>query len=246
MSRWWYRPRPLMGTPRLRLVCFPYAGGWPSVYRPWVTRLPADIELVAVRTPGHESRFAERPYTDWSALTNDTAEALRPLLDVPFVFFGHSFGGMVAYEVARLLQEDETARLKALIVSGCRCPLVRPDNRAPFNGSSDALWRWLSEIDGTPSEVLQNPQLRALTEPTLRVDLELADAWTGTDQIVDLPIVTFGGTNDRIVPRRQIQGWRDFTAHDAYRHVEFAGGHFFIHSLEAEVVAEIATLCQAA
>ena len=245
MNRWLYRPGPAVEAPRLRLICFPYAGGWPSMYRPWVAQLPADVELIAVRMPGRESRFSERPYTDWSALTNDTAEAVRPLLDVPFVLFGHSFGGMLAYEVARVLNERETATLKALIVSGCRCPLVRPENRAPYDGPSNALWAWLAEIDGTPAEVLENPQLRALTEPTLRADLELADIWTGAAHAVDLPIVTFGGTNDRVVTRPQIQGWRNFTAR-AYRHVEFAGGHFFIHSLEAQVVAEISTLCKAA
>jgi medium-chain acyl-[acyl-carrier-protein] hydrolase len=245
MSRWWYRPNGVAVAPRLRLICFPYAGGWPSVFRPWAARLPVDVELVAVRAPGRESRFAEQPYTDWSTLTRDVTEALHGLLDVPFVFFGHSFGGMLAYEVARKLDRGESAQLKALIVSGCRCPLVRPESRAPYDAPSEALWTWLAEIDGTPAAILESQQLRALTEPTLRADLKLADAWTGAEEVVDLPIVSFGGTNDRIVPRQDIEGWRHFTA-QTYRHVEFAGGHFFIHSLEAEVVAEISMLCQAA
>jgi medium-chain acyl-[acyl-carrier-protein] hydrolase len=245
MSRWWYRPRGAVATPRLRLFCFPYAGGWPSVFRSWVAQLPDDVELVAIRMPGRESRFAERPYSDWSSLTNDVADALRPLLDVPFVLFGHSFGGMLAYETARVLVGRGTAALEALIVSGCRCPLVRPATRAPYDAPSDALWMWLEEIDGTPAEILENSQLRALTERTLRADLKLADAWTGGADIVDLPIISFGGAEDYIVPRQDIEGWRDFTAR-TYRHVEFAGGHFFIHTLEAEVVAEISIICQAA
>jgi medium-chain acyl-[acyl-carrier-protein] hydrolase len=245
MSRWWYRPSQATATPRFRLVCFPYAGGWPSVFRPWARRLPENVELVAVRMPGRESRFAEQPYTDWAALTNDVAEALGPLLDVPVVLFGHSFGGMLAYEIARILKRREAGTLEGLIVSGCRCPLIRPKTRAPYDASSERLWTWLAQIDGTPAEVLENPQLRALMEPTLRADLKLADAWNGAAEIVDLPITSFGGTNDRIVPLEQIEGWRHFTAR-TYRHVEFAGGHFFIHSLEAEVVSEISALCQAA
>jgi medium-chain acyl-[acyl-carrier-protein] hydrolase len=245
MSQWLYRPKAMTTTPRVRLFCFPYAGGWPSVFRPWVAQLPADIELIAVRMPGRESRIAEQPRTDWCALTQDVADALHPLLDVPFVLFGHSFGGMLAYEVARILKGRDTATPGALIVSGCRCPLVEPETRAPYDAPSDVLWTWLAEIDGTPAAVLESPQLRALLEPTLRADLKLADTWTGAAEIVDLPIVSFGGTSDRIVPRHQIVGWRNYTAR-TYQHVEFAGGHFFIHSLEAEVVAEISTLCQAA
>jgi medium-chain acyl-[acyl-carrier-protein] hydrolase len=245
MSRWWYRPNGAADAPRLRLFCFPYAGGWPGIFRSWAARLPADVELVAVRMPGRESRFAELPYTDWPALRTDAADALRPLFDVPFVLFGHSFGGMVSYEVARTLSARGTPNLKALIVSGCRSPLVRPGLRTPYDAPSETLWSWLEDIDGTPAEVLDDPQLRALTEPTLRADLKLADAWHGTAESIDLPIVSFGGSSDRIVPRRDIDGWRDVSAR-AYRHVEFAGGHFFIHTLETEVVAEISTLCRAA
>lgn len=245
MSRWWYRPKGTVVDPRLRLFCFPYAGGWPGVFRPWAARLPADVELVAVRMPGRESRFAEQHYTDWSTLTNDVAEALGPLLDVPFVLFGHSFGGMVAYEIVRILNGEGMPNPQALIVSGCRCPLLRPEQRAPYDAPSDALWSWLGEINGTPAEVLQDSQLRALMEPTLRADLKLADVWRGAAEIVDLPIVSFGGAKDRIVPRHQIEGWRNFTAR-TYRHIEFGAGHFFVHTLEPEVVAEISMLCQAA
>lgn len=245
MSSWWYRPQGAVLEPRFRLFCLPYAGGWPGVFRPWAQRLPAGVELLAVRLPGRESRLFERPCSDWSRLTADVVEALRPLLEVPFVLFGHSFGGMLGYEVARVLRREGTNTLQALIVSGCRCPQMRPERRAPYDAPSDVLWTWLGEIEGTPPEVFNDPQMRALSEPTLRADLKLADAWNGAAEIVDLPIVSFGGATDRIVPRRQIEGWRNFTAR-SYRHVEFAGGHFFIHTLEADVVAEISKLCQAA
>jgi hypothetical protein len=33
--------------PRARLVCFPYLGGEPSVFRGWTSFLPADVELYA-------------------------------------------------------------------------------------------------------------------------------------------------------------------------------------------------------
>ena len=122
MSRWWYRPKGTAVDPRLRLFCFPYAGGWPGVFRPWAARLPADVELVAVRMPGRESRFAEQPYTDWFTLTNDVAAALGPLLDVPFVLFGHSFGGMLAYEMARIYNGDGRPHPQVLIVSAAAAP----------------------------------------------------------------------------------------------------------------------------
>src|SRR6185437_15242868 len=66
---WLYRqPAAPPGSARMRLVCFPYAGAGPSVFRTWGSRLPTGVELVALRLPGRESRFTETPYTDWPTL----------------------------------------------------------------------------------------------------------------------------------------------------------------------------------
>src|SRR5450631_2601228 len=100
VSKWIFRPAADSPAPRRRLFCFPYAGSGPSIFRSWIGRLPGDADLIALRMPGRESRFAEAPYTDWPRLIEETAAALMPLLDVPYVFFGHSFGGMLAYETA--------------------------------------------------------------------------------------------------------------------------------------------------
>jgi medium-chain acyl-[acyl-carrier-protein] hydrolase len=239
------RPAAGSAAPRQRLFCFPYAGAGPGIFRTWFGRLPGDVDLIAVRMPGRESRFAEAPYTDWANLIDDAAAALRPLLDLPFLLFGHSFGGMLAYEIARTLQTSGAPLPEALIVSGCRCPHVRPRAVAPYDSPSERLWQWVSNMDGTPAAVLEDKEIRTLIEPALRADLKLAYTWSSGSRVVDVPIVTFGGVHDRIVLRGEIEGWRNYTVRP-YRHVEFPGGHFFVHTVEPEVVATIASLCCAA
>lgn len=49
----------ISGSPEVRLVCFPHAGGTASSYAPWRGRLDDRIELVSVRYPGREDRLAE-------------------------------------------------------------------------------------------------------------------------------------------------------------------------------------------
>ncbi|CAN0529258.1 unnamed protein product, partial [Laminaria digitata] len=46
------------------------------------------------------------------------------LLDKPFALFGHSFGSLVMFELARKLARDASATPLCLIVSGCRPPNV--------------------------------------------------------------------------------------------------------------------------
>lgn len=44
------------------------------------------------------------------------------LLDKPFVLFGHSFGSLVMFELARKLGRDASVTPLYLVVSGCRPP----------------------------------------------------------------------------------------------------------------------------
>lgn len=246
VSKWLFRPAVESPAPRRRLFCFPYAGSGPSIFRSWIGRLPGDVDLLALRIPGRESRFAETPCTDWARLIEETTAALLPLLDVPYVLFGHSFGGMLAYETARRFHTSGAPLPEALIVSGCRCPRVRARARAPYDSPSDVFWQWVDDMAGTPAAVLESQEIRTIVEPALRADLQLANSWGGgAPHVFDLPIITFGGVDDPVVMRDEIEGWRDYTA-QRYRHIDFAGSHFFVHTVEPEVVATISSVLRAA
>src|SRR5947209_4907352 len=98
-----FQPNP---RARLRLFCFPFAGGAASAYRRWAGLLPADVEVAAVQLPGREGRFREPAFTSLDALLDALVPALRPALDRPFAFFGHSMGGVTAFEAARRLRAE--------------------------------------------------------------------------------------------------------------------------------------------
>ncbi len=217
------------------------------MFRSWAGRLPSDVEMVAVRLPGRESRFAETPYDDWDRLVADVAAELRPLLDRPAVLFGHSFGAMLAYEVTCELGRAHAAPASALIVSACRAPGVPPSVAGvPHDAPSADLWDWVNRMNGTPSAVLDDAEIRDAFEPALRADLKLANAWTARGpRETAVPITAFAGTADRFVSPNEIEAWRGRTSR-SYERVTFRGDHFFIHTLENDVVAAVAGICRAA
>ena len=88
----------------LRLICFPYAGGGPSLFRGWPLELSQQVEVCAVQRPGREARMKEPPIGDLRRLVVELADAIEPSLDRPFALFGHSVGGLVAFEFARELR----------------------------------------------------------------------------------------------------------------------------------------------
>jgi medium-chain acyl-[acyl-carrier-protein] hydrolase len=112
---------------RLRLFCFPYAGAGALVFRNWSDGSPADVEVCPVQLPGRGTRLMEHPFTQLSPLVEAFAQALVPLLDRPFAFFGHSLGALVSFELARRVRNrygvhpvrlfvSAVVRLKSLIV----------------------------------------------------------------------------------------------------------------------------------
>jgi medium-chain acyl-[acyl-carrier-protein] hydrolase len=74
----------------VRLFCFPYAGGGASIFRLWSDDMPAEVEVCPVQLPGRESRLSHPPFTRLALLVPTLVPVLRPYLDRPCAFFGHS------------------------------------------------------------------------------------------------------------------------------------------------------------
>src|ERR1700759_3287184 len=105
--------------PRLRLLCFPYAGGTALLYRRWPDLLPPSIDVCPVELPGHGFRFSEDLARDMAGLCDVLAPAIERLCDgVPLALFGHSMGARVAFEIA----QRHAAHVVHLFVSGSVAP----------------------------------------------------------------------------------------------------------------------------
>src|SRR5690606_8103150 len=90
---------------RMRLFLFPYAGGGPASFRQWHLYFPESVELWVAHYPGRGARFGEPSVDSVDLLTEELSRAIAGLLARPFGFFGHSLGGLLAYELARMLQQ---------------------------------------------------------------------------------------------------------------------------------------------
>jgi len=122
---WLIRPQPQPAA-RLRLFCFPYAGGSASIYHSWDAELPVGVELCAVQLPGRQNRILEDAFSTMPDLIAALVTALAPALDRPFAFFGHSMGAITAFELARALRRLDRPGPVYLAVSAHRAPQLPP------------------------------------------------------------------------------------------------------------------------
>ncbi len=108
-NSWVTWPKPSTQA-RLRLFCFPYAGGGASIFRTWPDDLPPRIEVCPVQLPGRESWLRGPLLTRHEPLIELLVQVLRPHLQLPFAFFGQSLCALIAFELARTLFLQINAR----------------------------------------------------------------------------------------------------------------------------------------
>ena len=238
LNGWAIYPSPNPGA-RLRLFCFPYAGGGATIFSTWARSLPPEVEVVAVQPPGREGRLAEPPIPDLAQLVEAMHRELQPHFDRPFAFFGHSNGGLMAFELARTLRRQGGPMPLHLFASGRPAPQLElhdpPIHQLPHDEFIDELRRFA----GTPEEILQNEEIMELIMPLLRADFALGETYVYTSEPpLDLPVSAYGGVRDEEVDEEEISAWREQTSGE-FQMKMFPGGHFFLNDDRPQVLAEL-------
>jgi len=221
---------------RVRLFCFPYAGGSASTFASWPARLQPWIEVRPIQLPGRWNRVGEAPLTRPDEIVAALGRALPPLLDRPFALFGHSMGALLAFETARYLRRQGLAPPLRLFVSGRRAPQLPGDKILAPDASEAEFLRCLADLNGTPREVLEDVELMKFLGPVIRADFEVCRGYTyAPDSPLCCPIIGFGGADDPEVAEGRLEAWRTHTSNWWESHI-FAGDHFYLHSAAAPLL----------
>ncbi|MDF3932680.1 thioesterase II family protein [Pseudomonas citronellolis] len=220
----------------LRLFCLPYSGASAMVYARWRRQLPAWLDVCPLELPGRGRRFGEALQTDMHALAEQLAEELEERLDAPYALFGHSLGGLLAFELAHALRRRGLPAPAALFASAAPAPSRREHHQELALEQDDAqLVARLRQLGGTPEAVFGDAEMLRLTLPVLRADFLLCGRYRYYRRaLLACPIHVFGGKADRLSVEA-LSAWQDETA-QSFSLEMLDGGHFFINSRETELL----------
>lgn len=238
-SQWVTFCRPVPDA-KLRLFCFPYAGGTSLTYRAWPLGLPADVEVCAIQLPGHGTRLHEPLFDRLTPLLDALVPNLVPFLNKPFVFFGHSMGALLAFELSRRLRNDYARLPQHLFISGHRPAQTRDTKKRTFDLPEPEFIEELRRLNGTPTEVLEHPELLEVMIPVLRADFAIAQTYQYVDeQPLECDLTAFGGVSDTTVNREHLEVWQTHTS-GKFKLRMFLGDHFYLHTARTSLLQTIA------
>ncbi|BBG02543.1 MULTISPECIES: thioesterase II family protein [Pseudonocardia] len=221
--RRWLRCVAPLPTARIRLVCFPHAGGAASGYATWPARMAPFAEVLAVQYPGREERHDEPFAAGVDELADGVAAALAALVPGRYALFGHSLGATVAHEVARRAHRPP----EHLVVSGrLPPPELRPGS--VHLRDDDGLVAELTELGGTAAALLTDPEMRALVLPRVRADYRVAETYRPRPgPPLQVPVTAVIGDADPRVDERRARRWAETTAAGFDLEV-LPGDHFYL------------------
>ncbi|OBK13744.1 thioesterase [Mycobacterium asiaticum] len=195
--------------------------------------MPPYVKVVPVDYPGHGRRFGQTPLPAIDQIAWVLAREIVADLDGPFALFGHSMGALVAFELTRELRRRRAQLPMKIYASASRPPVslqfgargshlsVLPDHE---------LRGRLTDLGGTPKELLDNAELMELLLPIVRADLAACENYVYRQEPpLPCPITALGGADDRTFDQAELPRWREVTA-GSFEAVTMPGDHFFIRS----------------
>jgi surfactin synthase thioesterase subunit len=223
---------------KIKLFCFPYAGGAASSYNRWKQLLNPVIELRAIELAARGRRMREAHYNSIDDSVNDVFDIIKDeLLEGPYALYGHSMGTMIAFELAYKIRENNISGPVHIIFSGRAAPQIsRTDKRQLHRLPGPEFKKEMLEMGGTPKEFFEHPELLEVFLPLLKGDFRLTETYTHIekDQPLDCDITVLSGKQDEDTTE-DVEAWRVHTNGNCDINY-FDGGHFFIHDETTRVI----------
>lgn len=208
------------------LFLLPFAGGTSLTYRDWT--FPQTVNVIPLDYKGHGFRMKERLCDTFEEMVCDIAEQVRQKSQGnDIAVFGHSMGGLVAWDAAGKL-EDEGIRISHVIISACLPPHLFSEKKYSVMATDAWLKDFLTTYGRIRPEKMESAFFRKTLYPAIRNDYRLISIHPhGEIRKQSLNLACFYGRQDEMMPSEGMDQWKDYTDR-RFVLQGFQGSHFYI------------------
>jgi surfactin synthase thioesterase subunit/aryl carrier-like protein len=224
---------------RIKLFMFHSMGASASMFGHFIYNPPANCDVYCIQLPGRENRSNEPIYTDLQPLLNDLEQAMLPLLDGDFAIYGHSYGGIIAFEMTRRLRNKYQKEPLHFFSSATMAPQITLTwkNRDVMRestisaNSEQKLIGLMSYIDDLDFVKKILPLMRQDMPLLMGYDYQVEDKF-------DFPITVFSAIEDEVTLPEEMAEWKEQT-NNTFRQELVHGDHWFISRNKDFIAAQI-------
>ena len=197
------------------------------MYLSWRSLLDLSLDLVPVELSGHGRRVAAPLSNSFRDVLDDVVtEVTRTPVPAEYALFGHSFGAILAFELAHELVARGQSAPRHIFISASCAPARVGELEIPLPEGDRALLTSLVYLGGTPHEILADDEAVELFAPILRADLHaLFDYRYVPRATLDSDISILLGSTDTVATEVDAELWSQLASGSARAHV-IEGGHF--------------------
>lgn len=215
-----------------RLFCFTCAGGNHTLFDAFFHNLGENVQVVGVCLPARMRRMFEVAHTTMVSMVTDIASEISQYLDLPYSLFGHSLGGLVAFEVACALQDGGFPPPCSVYPSAIGPPHIESarfkDPKLQLSRYSyDQVVSYLRAKGGTPEEVLECRDIMEIMIPSIKGDYACLESYDYQNSKTGSRVVVCCGDKDDLTSD-ELDQWRMCARGPIEFHM-FTGGHFYIN-----------------
>lgn len=135
------------------------------------------------------------------------ATEVNELENIPISIFGHSMGGIIAFELAKAIETHTNRKLNKIFVSGCRAPSTELKYKIGHLNKEDFL-KEIIKFGGVDPTYQENPELLNFFLPILKEDIRLCESYQHQPPSpVNSPIIVLWGTEDNLLYEEQVRAW---------------------------------------
>lgn len=240
MKNNWLQLRQNKHSANINLVCLPFAGGFAEYFLPWREHLPHEFQLCPIQLPGRSYRWQEPAYLKIQSLLEALVPGVEAMLNEhPYILFGHSMGGYIAYEFCKLLMDRQLPLPTILVVSSLPAPMYWLSKKMLSELSEQDFADFFFDLGGFHPELLKHKQFIKMQMTLLRADITLCESCQYVETAAfPFPILAMGGQNDEYVRIDSMSNWVKETTKE-FQFQKFSGKHFYLNDNISAIVSLI-------
>jgi acyl transferase domain-containing protein/acyl-CoA synthetase (AMP-forming)/AMP-acid ligase II/surfactin synthase thioesterase subunit/acyl carrier protein len=214
------------------IYCFPPAGSGVSIFEPLVSGLPQTVGLIGIQLPGREDRSEEKMYGTVEELMENLVNAFTAP-EVPYSLFGHSFGGLLAYEFYIALEMAGKRLPESIIVSAKSPALQAPKGNLHQLSDEEMVHEIIKHYESDLNEDSREQAIMSIID-VVRADFKILETHQSQGGRVKIPMTAIAASNDAIAPPHMVEQWKEL-CDDNFQYHKIEGNHDLIRQNSEEL-----------